>query len=152
METADTTVQTETKQKGSLFIKSVIIVVMALALWLPTSLILELVKERAKRQQEAVTDISFKWAGKQTVTTPVIMVPYYESARQGGMKKNLYIFPDQCEFKSQVLPETRYRGIYEVPVYRSRISLKGNFKPVALAEEGIDANSVVWEDAKILLK
>lgn len=152
METTDLTVSTETKQKGSLFIKSVIIVVMALGLWLPTNLILELVKERAGRQQEAVEDISFKWAGKQSVAPPVLILPYYEKARFEGVKKMLYIYPDKCEFISDVLPETRYRGIYEVPVYRSKVSLKGNFNPVVLAEKGITADNVLWEDAKIFFK
>jgi inner membrane protein len=65
--------------RPSLFLKSLIIAGMALALWLPTNIILSLVKERAARQQEAVTDIGSKWAGKQVVGTPVICIPYTEN-------------------------------------------------------------------------
>ncbi len=61
--------------KGKLFMKAVIIFVMALFLWLPTTMIMNMVRERESRQREAIADISSKWAGRQTVMTPVLMVP-----------------------------------------------------------------------------
>ena len=59
--------------KERLFLKSVFIFITALALWIPTYFIRGLVKERQGRQQEAIDDISSKWAGKQVVTGPVLM-------------------------------------------------------------------------------
>jgi inner membrane protein len=60
--------------KLSLFVKSMIIAGMAVFLWIPTNLILDLVRERESRQREAVADISNKWAGKQTLTAPVLAI------------------------------------------------------------------------------
>ena len=64
--------------KGKLFVKSIFIFAMTLALWLPTYFILGIVKERAGRQKEAIADISSKWAGKQSVTGPILKVPFNE--------------------------------------------------------------------------
>ena len=62
--------------KGKLFIKSLVIFGIGLFLWIPTFFIMAMVKEREGRQKEAIADISGKWAGKQTVTGPLLMIPY----------------------------------------------------------------------------
>ena len=49
---------------------------MAMLLWIPTNFIMEVVKEREGRQKEAIADISNKWAGKQVVTGPLLLIPY----------------------------------------------------------------------------
>jgi inner membrane protein len=80
METIETTISS-LWDKGKLFFKCIIIFVMALALWIPTYLIMNMVKERESRQKEAIADISNKWAGKQTVTGPILMIPYNETGK-----------------------------------------------------------------------
>ena len=156
METSTSAVQeTSLLDKGKLFIKAVIIFGMALGLWIPTYIIMGLVKERAGRQKEAIADISNKWAGKQTVTGPMLMLPYnvYSKDEKGVtiVRKGIYYYmPDKSEIKSVVYPEKRHRGIYQVIVYRSDISINGKFKP--LEQQKIPPENILWNEAALLFK
>ena len=76
METTGTTTINSILDKGKLFFKAVIIFFMALGLWIPTFIIREVIQERESRQKEAIEEVSSKWAGRQTITGPILMVPY----------------------------------------------------------------------------
>lgn len=142
---------------SKLFIKSIIIFVMALALWLPTYFILDIVKERAGRQKEAIADISSKWAGKQVVTGPMLMIPYNEvevdtKGNKSFYKRTAYFMPSQLDIRSVVLPEKRHRGIYEVAVYRSEINLSGKFDSLQWQQLNTDQENILWNEAVLVFK
>src|ERR1700744_962177 len=59
-----------------ILLKGSFIGLLTLLLLIPTFLIQNLVKERWDRQQQALTEVSSRWAGLQTVTGPVIGIPY----------------------------------------------------------------------------
>jgi len=141
--------------KNKLFIKAVIIFVMALFLCIPTFFIMELIKERKGRQAEAVAEISSKWATRQTVSGPLLMVPYnFSSKDDKGVaiveKRQLYFMPDKSEVLAKILPEKRYRGIYQVIVYRSEITINGKFNSLKWQELKIPAENILWNEAAIL--
>jgi len=141
--------------KQKLFLKGVIIFAMALFLWLPTNLITNLVNEREERQKEAITDISSKWAGKQTVTGPVLVIPYNVSEKDDKgafavVRKTAYFLPEKLNIRSNIIPEKRYRGIYEVVVYRSKISISGNFGKIGWEKLNIPAENYLWNEAALL--
>ena len=143
--------------KGKLFFKTVVIFIMALVLWVPTNFIMSLVKERAGRQQEAIADISNKWAGKQVITGPIVMLPYYvysENGKGGTLVSKAvgYFLPDKSDISAKVFPEKRHRGIYQVIVYRSEISIRGKFKPLDLSQLKIAPDKIIWNEAALLFK
>jgi inner membrane protein len=143
--------------KGKLFFKSIIIFIMALGLWIPTYIILEMVKERKSRQAEAVADISNMWAGKQTVVGPILMVPYYVNAKNDNgvpvlLKKSIYFLASKSDVKAKIFPEKRYRGIYQVIVYRSEISINGKFNPLAWQQLRIPEQNILWNEASLLFQ
>src|SRR5687767_5581432 len=87
--------------KGKLFIKAVIIFVMAFFLWIPTNLIREVINEREDRQKEAIEEVSSKWAGRQTVTGPILMIPYNSSSNGvASQKKYAWFMADQLDINS----------------------------------------------------
>jgi inner membrane protein len=142
--------------KGKLFLKGIIIFVMALALWVPTYFIMHLVKEREGRQKEAITDISNKWAGRQTITGPLLMIPYTESGKDDKgniiiIKKNSYFMPDKLDMQSTVYPEKRHRGIYQVAVYRSDIMLNIKFNALQWQQLKIPAENILLNEAMLVL-
>ena len=142
---------------GKLFVKTIIIFGMALGLWLPTNLILETVKERAGRQQEAINDISNKWAGKQTVTGPILMLPYYLVSKNDkgelvSEKAVSYFLPDKAEFSATISPEKRHRGIYQVIVYRSEVNIQGKFNPLQWQQLKTLPENIIWNEAALLFK
>lgn len=134
--------------KGKLFLKCLVIFGMALGLWIPTFFVLELIREREGRQREAVIDISSKWAGKQTITGPLLVIPYIEN----GTRKNGYFLPDQLTAESKVLPEKRHRGIYQVTVYRSDIKLNVVFNPLKWQLLKVQPENILWNEAGLVLK
>lgn len=143
--------------KGKLFVKSIFIFAMTLALWLPTYFILGIVKERAGRQKEAVADISSKWATKQTVTGPILMIPYNDVAiddkgNKIWTKKDAYFMPDKLNIRSTIFTEKRHRGIYEVAVYRSEIIIAGKFNSLAWQQLAIHPDNILWNQAVIFFK
>jgi inner membrane protein len=143
--------------KGKLFIKSIVIFGMALFLWVPTFFIMGIVKEREGRQKEAIADISSKWAGKQTVTGPILMLPYRVSvANANGSfsqeRQVAYFLADKLEISSAVTPDKRKRGIYEVAVYKSDIRLSGSFAGIPWQKLDIPQDQIEWSEAKLLFK
>lgn len=158
MENLETNISSSGKTVfGKLFVKTIIIFGMALGLWLPTNLILETVKERAGRQQEAINDISNKWAGKQTVTGPILMLPYYlnstnDKGAQVSEKAVSYFLPDKAEFSATIIPEKRHRGIYQVIVYRSEVNIQGKFNPLQWQQLKALPENIIWNEAALLFK
>ncbi|MES1197715.1 MAG: cell envelope integrity protein CreD [Chitinophagaceae bacterium] len=154
MATIETTISS-IWEKGKLFLKCIIIFVMALILWIPTNLIMDVVKEREGRQKETIADISNKWAGKQTVTGPVLMIPYNETGKDDkgnfiNIKRNIFFLPDKSEIRSVIYPEKRHRGIYEVAVYRSEITMDIKFNPLKWQQLKIPAETIIWNEAALV--
>jgi inner membrane protein len=143
--------------KGKLFVKAVIIFIMALVLWIPSHFVLELVQERQGRQKEAIADISNKWAGRQTVTTPILMIPYTEADRDDKgnpvlLRRVAYFLADKSDIHSTVFPEKRHRGIYDVIVYRSELEIKGKFNALKWQQLKVLPENFLWNEAAILFK
>ena len=76
METVIQTVWT----KARILVKALIIGGIVLILQIPTFYVQDLVKEREDRQKEAITEVSSKWATKQTITGPVLVLPFLQAA------------------------------------------------------------------------
>ncbi|WP_051268305.1 cell envelope integrity protein CreD [Terrimonas ferruginea] len=145
MENSPTSALSGLMDKGKFFFKGLVIFGIALLLWVPTLFILEIVRERELRQQQASADINQKWAGPQKVTSPVIAVPY----KIGG--NMIYLMPDKADVSTRVATETRRRGIYEVPVYRSSINISGSFAPADMASAGVEDSLLDWDRALLIL-
>lgn len=58
--------------------KMIVIAVIALLLMIPTVMIERLINEREGRKAEVTREIGSKWGQEQTVTGPVVRVPYLE--------------------------------------------------------------------------
>jgi len=143
--------------KGKLFIKSLVIFGIGLFLWIPTFFIMAMVKEREGRQKEAIADISGKWAGKQTVTGPLLMIPYDMAVTQSNgvvnrEKQYAYFMADKLDVLSSVTPDKRKRGIYEVAVFKSDIQLSGHFSSIAWQKLDVPAEQIHWNEAQLLFK
>jgi inner membrane protein len=147
METVVQNVWTKTK----VLVKALIIGGIVLILQIPTFFVQDLIKEREQRQKDAITEVSSKWAKKQNITGPLLVLPYWEtspdSTNKSMTKHYAYFLPDTLNINSTVTPEEKYRGIYKVMLYTSKANLKGIFNPVALDKLKIDPKDVIWGEA-----
>jgi inner membrane protein len=139
-------------QKSKLLIKGLIIGVLVLLLLIPAYFVQDLVKEREQRQKEAVTEVSSKWAGRQIITGPVIVVPYWQTdndASKGSIVRNkhyAYFLPDQLDIKATVTPQEKHRGIYKVMLYNSATTLSGVFRDINPSLLKIPEGEVIWNE------
>jgi len=153
METTGTTTINSILDKGKLFFKAVIIFFMALGLWIPTFIIREVIQERESRQKEAIEEVSSKWAGRQTITGPLLMVPYNGTSNGLVMqKKYAWFMADQLDIISSVAPQKRHRGIYDVVVYQGDIAITAKFNEIRYKEINAAPANFLWSEAKLLLQ
>ena len=140
--------------KGKLFFKAMIIFVMAFFLWVPTQLIREVINEREKRQKEAIEEVGSKWAGKQTITGPILMIPYNGRGSNGAgyEKKYAWFMADVLDISSSVAPQKRHRGIYDVVVYQGDISITARFNDIKLKQVNAAPENFAWSEAKLVLQ
>lgn len=147
METVVQTVWSKTK----LLVKALIIGGIVLMLQIPTFFVQDLIKEREQRQKDAIAEVSSKWARKQNITGPVLVLPYWESSRDASNKNMTrhyaYFLPDTLNMNSVVTPEEKHRGIYKVMLYTSKVNLRGSFNSIALEKLKIDSSNVIWNEA-----
>ncbi len=139
--------------KNKIIFKSFLIGLLVLLLLIPTFFIQGLVSERKQRQQEAVTEISSRWAGSQTVAGPVIGIPYTESVTDGGntheLKRWAYFLPGKLDIRARLVPEVRYRGIYQAIVYTTELQLHGSYDSLSISELNMPREKLLWNEAAV---
>lgn len=139
--------------RNKIILKSFWIGILILLLLIPTMFIQNLVSERQQRQQEAISEISSRWAGAQTLTGPVIGIPYTETVTDGSTPRNVkrwaYFLPGKLDIQAQMVPEKRYRGIYQVIVYTTELQLHGAYDSLHLAELNIPSDRLLWNEAAV---
>jgi inner membrane protein len=139
--------------KNKIILKSFLIGLLILLLLMPTFFIQGLVSERKQRQHEAVTEISSRWAGSQTVTGPVIGIPYTEAVTDDGntheKKKWAYFLPGKLSIKARLIPEVRYRGIYQAIVYTTELQIHGSYDSLSFGELDIPREKLIWSEAAV---
>jgi len=149
----ETAVQ-NTLPTSKLIIKGLIIGGLALLLMIPAWFVQNLILERQARQKEAFTEVSSKWAGRQNITGPVLVIPYVRSAVDGSGKQVTvrslaYFLPDKLNIESDVQPVKRYRGIYEVMLFSSSVKLNGKFSALPLQKLSLAPADLVWNEAYV---
>ena len=145
------------KLKNNLLLKTLLIGFIALLLLIPTSMIGNLIYERENTQKEAVAEVSSKWGNAQTLTGPILSVPYTRYVKQFSerdstekiiqFKEYIHFLPDILKIDGFIQPEKRYRGIYEVVVYNSEINFSGRFNALDFKALDISLNDIQFDKA-----
>jgi inner membrane protein len=147
--------------KNSIYFKVATIIFITLILLIPTSMIEGLIYERQNTQEQAINEVSSKWANQQTLTGPFISIPYYRYIKETTkkdtvgkilkIKEFIHILPTQLKVSGKINPEQRNRGIYEIVVYNSRINFSGEFKEMKIGETDIPAKDILFNKAVLSL-
>lgn len=149
------------KLKDNIYFKLGAIGIISLLLLIPTSMITNLVKERESTQNNAISEVSSKWGDKQTISGPIISIPYYKYVKHFSgkdstekivqIKEYLHILPSKLSINGNISPEKRYRSIYEVVVYNSKLNISGLFNKIDLASLDIDPKNVLMNKAELII-
>ncbi|MDR8393916.1 cell envelope integrity protein CreD [Aliifodinibius sp. S!AR15-10] len=139
--------------KNSIGTRLFIIAFLTLVLLIPSFLIQDLISERENRRDSVVDEISEKWGDEQTITGPVISVPYkyyYKSDDRAEQTiRYAHFLPENLNIKGSIIPEVRYRGIYKVIVYNSILSISGNFPSIDLGGFNVPSEDFLLEEALV---
>jgi inner membrane protein len=132
--------------------KLVVIGVLGVALWIPTSIVGLLVHERADRRDEVIGEVSATWGQAQTVEGPVLSLPvskWDEDVNGRPIQRTVWVhqLPESLEIRGKLEPEVRYRAIYEVVLYRGNLNLRGSFPPLDPTRWGVRSEDVQWDRA-----
>lgn len=124
-------------EDNSLIFKGLLIGCLIMFMMFPASHIRSLIYERQMRQTEVITSVSDQWSQAQTLTGPILNIPFYNSAltKNGnitneeieGTIQYRRILPDQLNINGKVNTEEKKRNIYKVAVYDSDLNITGTF-------------------------
>jgi inner membrane protein len=139
--------------RNKMLIKGFMIGFLILIMLIPVAFISELITEREQRQNEVTNEISSKWASAQTIVGPVVAIPYLSvtDTNKAVVKRYLYILPEKLNITGKLLPEVRHRSLYEVTLYRSRMTLAGTFDPAYIQKLGIAPEQILWNESTLML-
>ncbi|WP_419700019.1 cell envelope integrity protein CreD [Mucilaginibacter sp. NFX135] len=145
--------------KESITIKLLFICTLILVLLVPSSLVNNLIDERASRQDEMMRDVSDKWSGSQVIKGPVLIIPYKQQIKEtDALNKevirehtgNLYILPDNLHIKAGLSTQILHRGIFDVAVYNSQVKISGNFSKADLGSLSLTSDQLLLNKARIV--
>lgn len=129
-----------------LALKIATILVLIFLLLLPLTMISDLIKNRIELRNSVVADIARSSAYSQTITGPLLVVPYSKTListdnkirQEQGM---LYFLPQTFKLNGQLHVESRKRGIYEARLYQlTNNQIMGTFQ--LPAHFGIDESQL----------
>ena len=129
-----------------------------IVLLLPSAWIQELIVERQSRAGEAIKEVSSKWSGAQTLTGPVLIIPYKKQdiidRGKDGIEiheriEKAYFLPDELNITGDVEPQILNRGIFDVAVYKSKVGLTSTFARPDFKKLSIQSDNVLWNEAQL---
>jgi inner membrane protein len=142
--------------KNSQFLRILLVSFLILILQIPTAMMQGLVSDRQNLRQEAISSITTKWGAQQKVIGPQLVVPYVKRVQSGNTQRSdvkLGIFlPQTLDIAGTMDSETRYRGIFEVPVYKSALMLRGQFQRPDFSNWGVRPEDILWDRAELALQ
>jgi inner membrane protein len=129
---------------------------LGLLLLIPIAFVYQAISDRSSTRREAVQEIANTWGLEQTVTGPMIVVPYQFTYRDNEEKlrtgtSEMIFLPETLDVSGDLQTEVRYRGIYQANLYVSTLQLKGSFAPPDFTGTQIEPEKIEWSGAKLVL-
>ena len=110
--------------------KAVTVVIVALALLIPLALLRNLVSERVRMRESAFQQVAQGWGGQQIIGGPMLVIPVTaNNARGEAITRDWYVLPESFDITANIAvqDEKRSVGIYEVPVFVTKIHATSEF-------------------------
>ncbi|SHH59913.1 cell envelope integrity protein CreD [Massilia sp. CF038] len=131
----------------TLLFKILIILGITVLIAVALGMIQSTINDRAQFRDDAVKSVSSESVREQTITGPILVVPYVdeyvelipaksknepaETVRRSVTRKHL-VFPNQLDINGKIDTYRRYRGIHQVLMYGGVHAIKGDFALPAL--------------------
>jgi inner membrane protein len=142
------------KLKTSVGAKLLMISFLVLLLMIPSIWISSIISEREERREEVLYDITSKWGSDQFITGPILVIPVefigeYADGKKYTTTSYIYLLSESLDIESTLDPELRYRGIYQILLYKSDILTKGKFNLNNLEELDLINGKIRYDKAHL---
>lgn len=143
----------------SIMVKLFSIGFLVLILLIPSAWIDDLIQERQSRSEQVIREVADKWSGSQTITGPILVIPFkkQEVIDRGKDGKEIrehieraYFLPESLNVDGTVSPEILHRGIFDAVVYQSSLNVKSTFGKPDFKSLDITDENVLWDDAQMI--
>lgn len=119
-------------KKDSITLRIIFSIGVIVLLIIPLTMIQSLITERRSYRDGVVSEINKNWAASQVVAGPILTIvnEKWVNDQEGKKYVSQYVYhllPENLKYETELLPETRYRGIYEVTLYKAKIRITGYF-------------------------
>lgn len=141
-----------------LWVKILMVAAMTIAILVPLAMVRGVIQERQQRRAEVVADVAASYGGRQSVSGPVLVVPYTENVREqvddgAGTTRTTVrrrtrhwtFFPETLVVDGGMVPETRRRGLHEVRVYEWQGTVQARFDARIPDDAPADAERSIGE-------
>jgi inner membrane protein len=132
---------------------------LALLLQVPGCLIGQKAWERQQSRDQATAEIAQTWGARQHLGGPILAVPFRRYGLDDKGKRvevesgAIAVLPERLEVSADARVETLRRGLFQVPVYRSRLQLTGRFgAPRAGIGALVPHDALLWERAQLVVR
>lgn len=154
--------------RNSLLARSLVILSLVALLLVPLHMIRGVIDERAARRAAALQEVASTWGAAQTLVGPVVLVPFHVERKEtwvdpaaspgsppGGVVRErtrveveqATFLPDTLKIEGRLVPERRWRGIFEVVVYRTELVVSGTVRAPDLSPLGVRPEEILWKDS-----
>ncbi|MDT0643201.1 cell envelope integrity protein CreD [Zunongwangia sp. F363] len=152
--------------KNSITARMFMVGALILILLIPLLFVQDLIRERAVRQENVISEINDKWGGEVLFSGPILKIPY-RSFREKSISnsqtkevttesieevKYAYFLPKNLNIEALVDPKIKKRGIYKTAVYKSQTVLTGIFPVPDFNEENVAEENILWEKSRIIFQ
>jgi inner membrane protein len=130
-----------------------------LILLIPSAWIDDLIQERQGRSDQVIQEVADKWSGSQTITGPVLVIPFkrHEVIDRGKDGKEIrehiekaYFLPESLNIDGTVNPEILHRGIFDAVVYQSSLQVRSTFTTPDFKSLDVAEEDVIWNNAQVI--
>ena len=134
----------------------------AAVLIIPLVAVYALVYDRENQSTQAQSQITAGWGGAQTVTGPVLVIPYIDDVTQtetvngqqqtttSRVRRELFVSPSMQSVETTIDPDRKAYAIYESVVYETAMSGTASFDvPADLDRLDIDASELLMAQAQL---
>ena len=132
-------------------LKALLVGAMILVMLIPVVMLKQMIRERMEYQQEVEAEVGTTWGGPQTVTGPILALPYERTVVDGQQKKRekgtAYFLPDMLNIRGDVDTEVRSRTAHKVLLYKSVLEATGEFSRPSVEALGLAEEEIRWNEA-----
>jgi len=146
--------------KESITVKLVSIGFLILILLIPAAWIENMIEERQHRAESVIAEVSNKWSGNQTLSGPILVVPYKhretikidkDQVEIKESTRKAFFLPETLDINGTVNPEKLHRGIFDAVVYESSLQMKAVFNKPDFKRLEIAEDLILWSEAHLII-